>query len=333
MSKVVKLKTGVHQGSVLGPLLFIIYINDIPNSTDLFKLIIYADDTTVFTTFETLLYNTSNINLILNNELIKLCDWLNANKLSLNAGKTKAMIFQNVNKRLTMPNIMIENTKVDIIDDFNFLGITINKHLKWSSHIDKISHKISKTTGVLNKLKNYIPKNILLTIYQSLITPHLNYGVLAWGSSCGKVFKLQKKAIRIITNSKYNAHTEPLFKQLNILKVQDIFKLQQLKFYFKLRNNRLPTYFGNFQLTRHADLHSYETRGRGNFIDQGAKFNISKQNIRHSLPRLINACPHSITEKVLTHSLHGFSIYVKNYLIAKYESTCEIPDCYVCQTV
>ena len=123
-------------------------------------------------------------------------------------------------------NFINNNNNVHNVNDFKFLGVTINECLAWSPHIDKIANKISKYVGLLNKLKHYLPASILKTLYCSLILPHLNYGSLAWGFDANRIFKLQKRALRCITNSKFNAHTEPLFKQLNLLKIDDIFFIE-----------------------------------------------------------------------------------------------------------
>ena len=103
-----------------------------------------------------------------------------------------------------------------------------------------VTNKISKTVSILNKLRSFLPSGVLQTIYNTLILPHMIYGILAWGRHTKVIHKIQKRAIRIIAASKYNAHTEPLFKQLNLLKACDICKLQELKFYHKLINIHLP---------------------------------------------------------------------------------------------
>ena len=109
--------------------------------------------------------------------------------------------------------------------NFNFLGLKINEHMSWKPHTDALSNKISKYIGVLYRLKRYLPSHILKIIYFSLIQSNMNYALLAWGFNCGRLKTLQKKAIRIICNSKYNSHTEPLMKKLEILKLEDMFKL------------------------------------------------------------------------------------------------------------
>ena len=168
--------TGVPQGSILGPLLFIIYINDIAQSSRKFDFITYADDTTLCSTLDGVTA-VADINTALKN----ITEWLEINKLSLNVKKTKAMVFHMPQKQIIPPNLKINDTTIEFVDNFVFLGVTINKHLNWSNHVDKTANKISKTIGMLNNLKKTLPSNILRILYNSLILPHLNYGILAWG--------------------------------------------------------------------------------------------------------------------------------------------------------
>ena len=136
--------------------------------------------------------------------------------------------------------------------------------MSWKKHIDKISNKISKIIGVLNKLKFIIPDQILLTVYNSLILPHLNYCILAWEYDSKRLYKLQKKDLRIINKSPYLAHTDPMFIKYNVLKVKDILEQNHLKFLFKLVHRSLPNYFYHFVSATGSDVHTHNTRDRHN---------------------------------------------------------------------
>ena len=127
--------------------------------------------------------------------------------------------------------------------------------MSWKSHIAMVRNKLSRINGILHRLKYLYPQNILVTIYKSLFIPHINYGSLLWGQVGESLDTIQKKAIRTITYSLYIAHSEPLLKELNLLKVQDLFQLKILKFLFKLYHNKLPLYFNIYR----SDLKKIET--------------------------------------------------------------------------
>lgn len=279
---------GVPQGSILGPLLFLIYINDISACTSL-KLVSFADDTTVYISG----HNITDITNRLNIELNKLYEWLCCNKLSLNINKSQFMIFSPKSPPVLPSNltVMINNIPLSQAgNNYNnksvkFLGITLEENLSWSTHIGKLCNKISRSIFILNRLKRLFPFHILRTLYFALVHCHLIYGIHIWGNSShvNKLFKLQKKAIRIINKAPYNCHTDPLFHANLILKIKDIYHLQASVFMHDYKNHRLPTAFNGFfqdlpdshRTTRQAN-NIYIKRSRTNFSS-----NLPFKNIPH----------------------------------------------------
>ena len=243
-SSLLNIHKGVPQGSKLGPLLFILYINDFIYSSDRFEFLMYADDTTLFSTydkFEDIDDKTiETIQTNINKELFLIVSWLHCNKLLINTTKTKMTIFHTPHREVIYQKIKINNTSVEIVGEFKFLGIFIDKHLKWSTHIEFIANKISNIFWVINRLKHTLPPRVLLTLYNTLILPHLNYGPILWRHRNERILKLKKRAI---SNSKFNGHTEPICKLLSILKLPDMYNLQLYKMYYRIKREIVPQYF------------------------------------------------------------------------------------------
>ena len=198
-------------GSILGPLLFIIYMNDIHTASDNLNFVLYADDTTLSSPMCSFTSqcngNIELVSVLINSELNKIDDWLAVNKLSLNVQKTKFMILhyrQRILMENDIPHLMINNTLIEHVTEFNFLGLTVNEFMNWNSHTHKqlpgtIANKISRTLGVMNRLKRYLPISAMKLMYDSLILSHLQFGITNWGFAWDRISKLQKRALRIMT--------------------------------------------------------------------------------------------------------------------------------------
>ena len=167
-------------------------------------------------------------------------------------------------------------------------------------------------------------------IYNSLILSHINYGLLVWGYQSSRIFKLQKKAVRILTLAKYNSHTEPIFKSLGLLKLNDIFFLRHFKFYHNFIHEKLPKYFLEIPFLANQDIHSHYTRNCRRIHIYQVKHSFAKKCIRHSIPEIINNASANITDKLTTHSVHGLKCFIKSKIIDEYSDTCLIHNCYIC---
>lgn len=253
------IKCGVPQGSVLGPLLFILYTNDLPNVIKHSNSILFADDTTIYLSGK----DVNKLYTIMNKELDSLTDWFRANKLSLNVSKTNYMLLTNSHHPNPNNEIKLNNQTIDKCNHVKFLGLYIDEKLKWNEHTDAVKKKISKSYFAINKIKYILPRRNLVTLYYTLVYPHLTYGITIWGGAhdihLKKIIIFQKKLIRLISNVPYNSHTGTLFKTLNLLKFHDIYELCIAKYVYKFLNKSLPHALSNIFTLSH-DRHYHKTR-------------------------------------------------------------------------
>ena len=246
-STTMSLKHGVPQGSILGPLLFIIYINDIPNINKIAKFILYADDANIIITGNSM----HDIEIQYNALAASLKDWVAANGLSLNIKKTNYMFFSRsrvIHSNTFVPkinNIPIEHKHVA-----KFLGVLVDDKLTWKHHITAVKSKMSRYVGIMYRLRQTIPLTARLTIYNSLVHSHLNYCSLVWGASCRSnidtLFTTQKKAVRGVMPGLVNyyfkdgalpTHTKQAFSKYNILTVHNIVLKNMLLYIYKVVNS------------------------------------------------------------------------------------------------
>ena len=257
------IKCGVPQGSILGPLLFIIYTNDICNVSTESSLILFADDTNIFYEGN----DTHNLRNIVCSDLTKYYDWFCANRLSINTNKTNYVVFGPLSQIWDV-SICLNDKVIDKVNSTTFLGVCIDSNLSWSDHINSISNKISRGVGILSKLKHFLPRTVLRSLYQTLVLPHLQYCCSVWSSASNfhlnRLFLLQKRAVRHITNSFYRASTSKLFFSLNLLKLQDIIDINLATIAYRAYNNTLPSSFSTIFKTN-KETHSHNTRQSNNF--------------------------------------------------------------------
>ena len=170
----------------------------------MFNFISYADDTTLLSSLSNFV-NAQNADsdLLINKELFKINEWLVINKLSLNIAKSKFMVFNMHRKHIKALAPKINNIIIEKVNEFNFLGLTLDTHLNWKKHSEHISNRCARIIRILNRLKQELPLRIKIMLYNTLLVPQINYCLTKWGFQCERINKLQKKAIRMNTLHHY----------------------------------------------------------------------------------------------------------------------------------
>jgi hypothetical protein len=305
------LDISVIQGSLLGPTLFLIYINDFPNCTTLLSFL-FADDTTVLKSGPCL----SDLIPIVNSELKKMANWFRCNKMAINTSKTKFIIFHNKGKVVNMQNLsiliddndnpsLIDPSKIHVLErihnnhpdppmrSFKLLGINLDENLTLNSHFSLLCNKLSRALFILRQSKNLLPPPALKTLYFSLFHCHLAYCPIILSvssqSNINKVSLLQRKAIRTITSSNYNDHANPLFHQLNILPFDKVILFSKLMFMHAIKYNYCLESFSNTWQTNAQRNPALALRNADDFALPVVQREILRKSPLYSLPAAWNS--------------------------------------------
>ena len=239
LSNEAKVRMGVPQGSILGPLLFILYINDLSNISKEADFYLFADDTAIAIKAP----NVDELQAKIYRLLPLVTKWFQANRLSLNTTKTNYQIYSRV--LVDDFDIEINESKIMRKKSVKYLGVTIDDNLKWGTHINNISSVISRSLGIMGRAKLFLSSDELKLLYNTLVLPYLNYCAAVWGSNyqtrLDKLIKLQKRAIRIIDKKPYYYPTRELFIKYKILKLPDLVIEQQIIILLGHLNQTLPS--------------------------------------------------------------------------------------------
>ena len=260
-SGILDITCGVPQGSILGPLLFLLYINDMKNSVKNSILHHFADDTNLLCSDA----KENNLKKKMNEDLRLIYVWLCANRLSLNVDKTEFIVFRpphsKIENRFTLKlnrTTLFESPKI------KYLGLILDKTLSWKHHIFELRKKLSRAVGILYKMRSLnTPKNVLLSLYYSLFHSHMTYGICLYGLAdpqyISKITLIQKRAIRIISKAPFNSHTSPLFKNLGILNFAKTLKFQFSMLMWQHDHGELPDCFNDYFIKVNS-IHTHNTR-------------------------------------------------------------------------
>ena len=297
---------GVPQGSVLGPLLFLIFINDIPKCSNLFKFTLFADDSTLSCKF-----SGTPVDLIfdsIENELVKLNTWLITNRIKINVDKSKFICFS-YRKSIQSRPLKLGDSFIQETDQTKFLGLILDNRLTFKPHINYILSKISRSVGVLFKLNSTLPTRILKMLYNSLILPYLNYGVECWHAApnyaLNKLQVLQKKAVRAIFNLSFNAHTNDYFKENGLLKLNDIYRVNLTSHIYNMKKNP-ANYDSSLHPRSMSSIHSYNTRNRDSLTIPRYNRTASQSSFLYQSTKEWNLLPQQIKDS------SGYASFKKN---------------------
>ena len=306
MSENFDLRIGIPQGSVLGPILFVLYVNEFPNISPSLKTVLFADDTTVSMSGPDFPELCEGMNA----ELEKILRWSVSNRLALNSQKTGAVVFSN---RLHDDDramfLTIDNANVCFLDDIKFLGITLDNKLKFKEHISNVCLKLSKAVGIMFRLKNFLPQKSLIGLYYNFVYPYLLYGNIVWAGTYSThlhtIEMIQKKVIRIVTGSDYLEHTQPLFHKTEILKFDDLHRFLLLLYFYKNRDG--------FSVSNH----SYNTRHHNDPLIEIHRLTSTEQSVRFSAVKAWLSIP---TEIKNIATFNRFKFVLKKYFVNNYMS-------------
>ena len=305
---------GVPQGSILGPLLFLIYVNDLPKCLNTGQVIMFADDTNLF--FNNKSY--SELFRMANEELLEVSHWLAANRLTLNTSKTKFIIFRTVNSPPVPPNLEIKlnGNLIEKVASTRFLGVTIHEHLTWKPHMESLLKKIRINLGIMRKVKPYLNSKSLQLLYYSMIQSHFQYCISSWCfNNKTLVYRLQKtvnKAIQLAFNPK-NDNLNAVMRKHNILSIEQTAQLEIVKFMHNYIHNLLPSAFNNFYQRNLLSCSTDRSRSKAKIFPQFCRIKLTQQSFKYKGPVQWNKLPATLRE---TKSTKSFIIQSKQYLLS-----------------
>lgn len=307
MSGLKQISYGVPQGSILGPLLFLLFINDLPLYTNKVCTDLYADDTTLYDIQDSMERIENNLQSALNNLHV----WCRNNGMILNSSKTKVLLITTTQKRQRLHNenlaLKFNDESLNMITNDKILGIYVDNNLNWTDHIKHLSRKITSSIWLLSKIKKFLSQAHRVQFYKSYIQPHIDFCNIVWGSSSDtnklKIFKLQKRACRVILDYNVDDIHEAM-KTLKIMSVYDRLYLRKAKFMFKVANNMTPTYISENFTSRNNGI-MLRSSTAGCFVPPKPRTEYFKHSLRYSGCLVWNSLPQEVKNAQTPDTFHN----------------------------
>jgi len=248
LSSSLSVEIGVPQGSILGPLFFIIFVNDLPSVTKLCKVVLYADDTALF-------YAADDVNVIqrsLLSDFLHISNWMDVNRLILNVDKTKSMIFgthQRLKSRVDNFNIQTNEYKIDVVNNFKYLGVILDQHLNWNDHVNMIIKSVSRRLGAIWRVRRFLDKKTSELMVKALVIPIITYCAVVW-MSCGSKMQIQiqslhSRAAKLVLGRGKFASSSQALSSLNWHPINHQWKIQSFVMMYKCMHNMSPLYLSS----------------------------------------------------------------------------------------
>ena len=309
---------GVPHGSILGSLLFLLYINDMHRASNIISTITIADDTNLFLTHN----NIKEMFSLMNCELEKFNNWFKSNKLFINTDKTKFILFhksrQNINLPLKLPDLKINNNKIEQKQYLKFLGVIVDENVSWKPHISALESKISQAIGNLYKARPLLNEISRKQLYFSLVHTHLTYANISWGSThptkLQKLYSLQKHVCKVVNFKGKYARIGDNMKRMKALTVFDLNTIQNIIFMFKFKLNLLPNIFSNFFQMKMSDKHNLRSNFLENYLLPKKYSKFTESTISYRGPKLWNSF--KVTKIKSATNVNTFKTNLKKYLLS-----------------
>lgn len=307
-SEPIIVRYGVPQGSILGPLLFVVYVNDLVDCGLMGKLLLYADDAAVFYAggeMETLDMVKSDID--------KITKWTNSNRIFLNEQKCQSILIGNHSSQNSTENIIMGKVPIKTADRVKYLGIFLDSKLTFTDHINKINSKIRFLITQFRRIGPFLTPQVRILLYNSYVKSHLTYLSPFWGlgsrTDIDRLQRTQNRVVKYLYNINFWTATDQVYKQTNLLKITEIVLHESLKLIYRIINGQICT---DIVLTTNAELHSHQTRQRYNTHITTNANNLARRRLTHQAIIWYNALPQEVKQSV---NISAFKRQTRQYIV------------------